>query len=41
VLRYPQNAEVIGQVVGVAIKLGDWRPVSPLSAGLRGREAPN
>lgn len=41
VLRYPQNAEVIGQVVGVAIKLGDWRPVFPLSTGSRGREAPN
>lgn len=30
VLRYPQEAEVIGQVVGVAIRLGEWRPVEPL-----------
>jgi len=27
VLRYPQEAEVIGQVVGVAIRLGDWKPL--------------
>jgi transcriptional regulator with XRE-family HTH domain len=27
VLRYPQEAEVIGQVVGVAIRIGDWRPM--------------
>ncbi len=27
VLRYPQEAEVIGQVVGVAIRLGEWRPL--------------
>jgi len=27
VLPYPQEAEVIGQVVGLAMKLGDWRPV--------------
>lgn len=27
VLRYPQQAEVIGQVVGVAIRLGEWRSV--------------
>jgi len=27
ILRYPQEAEVIGQVVGVAMKLGEWRPV--------------
>jgi hypothetical protein len=24
VLRYPQEAEVLGQVVGVAMRLGDW-----------------
>jgi len=24
VLRYPQQAEVIGQVVGVAMRLGEW-----------------
>lgn len=28
VLPYPQEAEVIGQVVGVAMKLGEWRSVS-------------
>ncbi|HTR65270.1 MAG TPA: helix-turn-helix transcriptional regulator [Terriglobales bacterium] len=27
ILRYPQEAEVIGQVVGAAMKLGEWRPV--------------
>lgn len=30
VLRYPQEAEVIGQVVGVAIRLGEWRPLEAL-----------
>lgn len=25
-LRYPHDAEIVGQVVGVAMKLGDWRP---------------
>jgi hypothetical protein len=25
VLRYPQQAEVIGQVVGVAMRLGEWQ----------------
>jgi transcriptional regulator with XRE-family HTH domain len=30
VLRYPQEAEVIGQVVGVALRLGEWRPVDSL-----------
>jgi transcriptional regulator with XRE-family HTH domain len=41
VLRYPQEAEVIGQVVGIAIKLGDWRPISEPSAGTRGPEVLN
>lgn len=41
VLRYPQDAEVIGQVVGVAIKLGDWRPLLDASANSRAREALN
>jgi transcriptional regulator with XRE-family HTH domain len=41
VFHYPQDAEVIGQIVGVAIKLGDWRPISPLAAGSRAREVPN
>ncbi|HEX4425491.1 MAG TPA: helix-turn-helix transcriptional regulator [Terriglobales bacterium] len=27
VLKYPQQAEVIGQVVGAAMRLGEWRPV--------------
>lgn len=41
VLRYPQDADILGQVVGVAIKLGDWRPVSDTSANSRAREALN
>jgi len=41
VLRYPQQAEVIGQVVGVAIKLGDWRPVLDSSEDSKGHEALN
>ncbi len=27
VLKYPQEAEVLGQVVGVAMRLGEWRSV--------------
>ncbi|MGH9503381.1 MAG: helix-turn-helix domain-containing protein [Terriglobales bacterium] len=30
VLRHPQEAEVIGQVVGIALKLGEWSPVESL-----------
>ncbi len=30
VLRHPQEAEVIGQVVGIAVKLGEWLPVESL-----------
>jgi len=30
VMRHPQEAEVIGQVVGIAPKLGEWRPVDAL-----------
>ncbi len=30
VLRHPQDAEVLGQVVGVALKLGEWLPVESL-----------
>jgi transcriptional regulator with XRE-family HTH domain len=41
VLRYPQEAEVIGQVVGVAIKLGTWRPLFEPSADSKVREALN
>jgi len=40
-LRYPQEAEVIGQVVGIAIKLGEWRTLPDSSAGSRAREALN
>lgn len=40
-LRYPQEAEIIGQVVGVAIRLGDWRPVFDSSISSRAREALN
>jgi hypothetical protein len=31
-MRHPQEAEVIGQVVGIALKLGEWVPTDP-SAG--------
>jgi transcriptional regulator with XRE-family HTH domain len=33
VLRHPQAAEVVGQVVGMAVRLGEWRPLdgSPTS----------
>jgi transcriptional regulator with XRE-family HTH domain len=30
VMRHPQEAEVIGQVVGIALKLGEWRRVESL-----------
>ncbi len=30
VLRHPQHAEVIGQVVGIAVRLGEWRPADAL-----------
>ncbi len=33
VLKYPQEAEVVGQVVGVAMRLGDWRPLLTASSG--------
>jgi len=29
-LRHPQEAEVIGRVVGIAVKLGEWLPVEAL-----------
>lgn len=29
IFRYPEEAEVIGQVVGVAMRLIDWKPASP------------
>jgi transcriptional regulator with XRE-family HTH domain len=40
-LRYPQEAEIIGQVVGVAIRLGDWRPLPDSSASSKVREVLN
>ena len=41
VLPYPQDAEVIGQVVGVAMKLGEWRSVSDAFPAPRERTALN
>jgi transcriptional regulator with XRE-family HTH domain len=41
VLRYPQQAEIIGQVVGVAIRLGDWRPVLDSSTNSQEHEVLN
>jgi hypothetical protein len=32
ILRHPQEAEVIGQVVGIALKLGEWVPMDSLTA---------
>ncbi|HUK24940.1 MAG TPA: helix-turn-helix transcriptional regulator [Terriglobales bacterium] len=32
VLRYPQEAEVVGQVIGAALRLGDWHPVGSVPA---------
>jgi len=40
-LRYPQEADVIGQVVGIAIKLGDWRPVCDSLLSSKAHEALN
>ena len=40
VLRYPQDAEVIGQVVGIAVKLGDWKVTEALPEP-KAREALN
>ena len=36
VLRYPQEADVIGQVVGVAMRLGEWRSTLGSSAAPKG-----
>src|SRR5450631_2791536 len=41
VLRYPQQAEVIGQVVGVAMRLGEWRSVADSVPALKGRAEPS
>jgi transcriptional regulator with XRE-family HTH domain len=40
-LRFPQEAEVIGQVVGVAIRLGDWRSVGEPLTSTKERAALN
>jgi transcriptional regulator with XRE-family HTH domain len=32
VLKHPQDAEVVGQVVGVAMRLGDWQTTESLAA---------
>ncbi|MFB3813701.1 MAG: hypothetical protein ACE14L_06275 [Terriglobales bacterium] len=29
ILAYPKDAEIVGQVVGMAMKLGDWIPCQP------------
>ena len=31
ILQHPREAEVVGQVVGMAMKLGDWRPCNTVS----------
>jgi transcriptional regulator with XRE-family HTH domain len=41
VLRYPQEAEIIGQVVGVAMRLGEWRSVFEPASSSKAREALN
>jgi hypothetical protein len=40
-LRFAQEAEIIGQVVGVAMRLGEWRPAFEPSPGTKVREALN
>ena len=39
--QYPQDAEVIGQVVGVAMKIGEWRSGSDFSLIPKARESLN
>jgi len=41
VLRYPQEAEVIGQVVGVAMRVGEWRAVTEYGSSSKERAALN
>ena len=41
VLKYPQEAEVLGQVVGVAMRLGEWRSVPDSSPAPKERAALN
>jgi transcriptional regulator with XRE-family HTH domain len=33
ILKFPQEADIVGQVVGVAMRLGDWRSVYDSSPG--------
>lgn len=40
-LRFPQEAEIIGQVVGVAMRLGEWRLLFDSSPDTKEPEAPN
>ena len=40
-LKHPKEAEIIGQVIGVAMRLGEWHPVESLSSGSKGRVALN
>jgi transcriptional regulator with XRE-family HTH domain len=30
VMKHPQEAEIVGQVVGIALKIGEWHPVESL-----------
>ncbi len=39
-LRHPQEAEVIGQVVGIALKLGEWLPTESSAATKAESKAP-
>ncbi len=41
VLKYPQEAEVIGQVVGVALRLGDWHVENDSTTRLNGHAEPH
>jgi transcriptional regulator with XRE-family HTH domain len=40
VMRHPQDAEVIGQVVGIALKLGEWLPMETPPATKSESKAP-
>ena len=40
-LRHPQEADIIGQVVGVAMRLGEWRPIFDSSSGSKERASLN
>jgi hypothetical protein len=34
-LKYPQEADVVGQVVGAAVRLGEWKPIADSSRPAR------